>query len=133
MTTDAKRRRALVVDDDADIRQLIAALLDSAGFDADLISDGIQALEVTRDYDAILVDLNMPVFDGERLLEYWSLTQKHLLDRVIVLTGFLHYTRGRPLPATFASIAKPFAYDTLIGTVQRCAAQKGNDDEPAIE
>jgi CheY-like chemotaxis protein len=133
MNVAPKRRRALVVDDDEDIRQLIAALLDSAGFDADLIADGIEALEVTRDYDVILVDLNMPVFDGERLLEYWSLTQKHLLRRVIVLTGFLHYTGGRRLPPTFASIAKPFAYDTLTSTVQRCAAQQGNDDEHAIE
>ena len=119
------RRRALVVDDDADMRELIAALLDSIDFDVDLIADGIEAIEIGNHYDAILLDLNMPVFDGERLLEYWSLTRGDILPRVIVLTGFSLYTRGRELPRTFGQLAKPFEYAQLLGMVERCAAQGG--------
>jgi len=125
-STNDKRRRALIIDDDEDTRELIAALLGGIEFDCDVVSDGIAALDVQGDYDAILLDMNMPIFDGERLLEYWSLTRRDLLDRVIVLTGYSHYTRGRKLPPTFGRIAKPFEYETLTRLVQRCAEQGGS-------
>ena len=119
------RRRALVIDDDREMRELIATILDTIGFDSDLLSDGIAALEPKHPYDAIIVDLNMPVFDGERLLEYWSITQRHLLERVIVLTGYSRYTRGRKLPQTFATLAKPFDYQELMELVDQCSQQQG--------
>ena len=118
------KRRALVIDDDVEMRELIAALLDAVDFETDLLADGIAALEVAKDYDVILVDLNMPVFDGERLLEYWSLTRSDLLRRVIVLTGYSRYTRGRQLPEVFGKIAKPFEYRELTELVERCADQR---------
>jgi len=118
------RRTALVIDDDADTRELITALLDPAGFDVDILTDGIAALELSKEYDVIIVDLNMPVFDGERLLEYWSFTRSDLLRRVIVLTGYSRFTRGRKLPQIFATIAKPFEYRDLVQLVERCANQR---------
>lgn len=118
-------KRALVIDDDRDMRQLIAAILAASGYEADLLSDGIGALEITKEYDVLVVDLNMPVFDGEQLLEYWSLTRADLLSRVIVLTGYSRYTRGRKLPQTFGTLAKPFDYAELMELVEQCAQQTG--------
>jgi len=115
------RGLALVIDDDADMRELIAALLESIDFQSDLIADGIDALELRKDYDVIIVDLKMPVFDGERLLDYWSLTGADILGRVIVLTGYSHYARGRHLPPTFAMISKPFEHHRLLKLVEECA------------
>ncbi|HJW92171.1 MAG TPA: response regulator [Thermoanaerobaculia bacterium] len=118
------RRTALVIDDDADMRELIAALLESAGIEADLIADGIDALELKKDYDVVLVDLNMPVFDGERLLDYWSLTRGDILGRVIVLTGYARSVRRRHLPPVFAMIAKPFDHHRFLQLVTKCAARE---------
>jgi CheY-like chemotaxis protein len=115
------RRTALVIDDDSDMRELIAALLESIGIDADLIGDGIEALELKKDYDVVLVDLNMPVFDGERLLDYWSLTHGDILGRVIVLTGYSRSARVRQLPPVFAMIAKPFDHHRFLQLVSQCA------------
>ncbi len=112
-------RTALVIDDDADMQELLAVLLESAGFEVDAVRDGIQAVNLPKQYDVILLDLKMPVFDGESLAEYWQLTNPEILRRVVVLSGFSHYTRGRPLPA-FASLAKPSAYGQLIRTVMDC-------------
>ena len=117
-------KRVLVIDDDRDMRELIAAILGTIGFEADPLSDGIGALELTKEYDVIIVDLNMPVLDGEQLLEYWSLTRGDLLCRVIVLTGYSRYTRGRKLPQIFGTIAKPFDYQELVKLVEQCAQQK---------
>jgi len=115
------RRTALVIDDDPDMRELIAVLLESIDIDADLIPDGIDALELKKDYDVILVDLHMPVFDGERLLDYWSLTRRDLLGRVIILTGYSRFTHGRDLPRTFARIFKPFEHNRFLQVVAQCA------------
>lgn len=117
------RGRALVIDDDEHIRDLIAALLESIEFESDLIGDGIHALELHKEYDVIIVDLKMPVFDGERLLDYWSLTRGDILGRVIVMTGYSNYTRGLNLPPTFATISKPFEYRRLLDLVEQCAAR----------
>jgi DNA-binding NtrC family response regulator len=117
------RGLVLVIDDDPDMRELIAVLLESIGFQSELIGDGIDALELKKEYAAIIVDLKMPVFDGERLLDYWSLTRRDLLGRVIVLTGYSHYARGRLLPPTFAMIAKPFDHRRLLKLVEDCATR----------
>jgi CheY-like chemotaxis protein len=116
-------KSVLVIDDDDDIRALLALLLESAGYDVDALDDGIAALELKKKYDAILLDLNMPVFDGEQLTSYWVLTHPEVLRRVIVLTGYSGYTRGRSLPSTFASLPKPIDYRELLRLVEDCASQ----------
>ena len=62
------KRTALVVDDDPFISELLRVILENNKFDVDVASDGIHAVELTRRYDVILLDLNMPVFDGERMV-----------------------------------------------------------------
>ncbi len=115
-------RTALVIDDDGDMRDVLQALLESAGFAVDTFQDGIEALTVTKPYSVILLDVKMPIFDGRRLADYWQLTHPALLERVIMLTG---YSRGTviPEPVTFATVSKPFAIETLLHTIEACAAQ----------
>ena len=95
--------RALIVDDDADIAEVLATLLQARGFVVDVVDDGIHAIEPACDYDVVLLDLKMPVFDGERLADYWLATRPELLEKVIVLSGYSRFTRGRQLP-TFATV-----------------------------
>ena len=116
-------KTALVIDDDADIRALLATMLESIAFVVDTFEDGIAALQLKKRYDVILLDLNMPVFDGEQLTGYWVLTDPGVLRRVIVLSGYSGYTRGRSLPSTFASLPKPIDYRELLRLVEDCANQ----------
>lgn len=121
--TERPTRRALVIDDDADMRDLLAALLESIDFEIDLMADGIEALDLTKEYDVVLVNLNMPIFDGERLLDYWSLTRREILGRVIVLTAYSRFTLGRDLPPIFAMLSKPFEHARLLQLVEQCATR----------
>lgn len=59
-------RRALVVEDDADIRELISFALTSQGFDVSAAGDGRSAVDLAReiDPDLITLDLGLPGFDG---------------------------------------------------------------------
>jgi CheY-like chemotaxis protein len=115
-------KTALVIDDEADIRELLRVMLESRGFEVDVLSDGIDAVDLKKWYDVILLDLKMPVFDGRRLTDYWQLTDPDILRRVIVLSGFDRLTMDRDLP-TFARLAKPFDYRTLMKVVDECTAQ----------
>jgi CheY-like chemotaxis protein len=120
-----RRPRLLVIDDDADIRDIVVVLFEHHGYDVDAVADGIDAVQLSKDYDVILLDLNMPVFDGERLADYWSLTDPSRLDHVIVLSGYSRFARGRDIPA-FATVRKPFDTKELVEVVERCVA--GRDD-----
>ena len=112
-------KTALIIDDDGDIREVLQVMLESAGFQVEVMTDGIDALELEKRYQVILLDLKMPVFGGESLTDYWQLTDPDVLSRVIVLSGFSRMTAGRELP-TFATLAKPFAYRDLLRLVDDC-------------
>ncbi|MEK6371395.1 MAG: response regulator [Acidobacteriota bacterium] len=113
--------RLLIIDDDPDIREVVKLTFEHRGFEVDTLPDGIDAVQLKKDYHVILLDLNMPVFDGERLADYWSLTDPEVLQRVIVLSGYSRFVRGRPLP-TFARVRKPFHTEELVEVVERCLA-----------
>lgn len=59
-------RRILLVEDDADTRTVIAAVLRRLAADVDLAADGSEAVAAAAAarYDAILMDIAMPVMDG---------------------------------------------------------------------
>ncbi len=122
MTSSDGVRQALIIDDDDHIRELLQVLLESAGFEVHLMADGIDAVKLKTRYDVILLDLKMPIFDGERLTDYWQLTDASILDRVIVLSGYSRFTAGRRLP-TFATVAKPFDHRELLQVVEECVSQ----------
>jgi len=116
-------RRALIVDDDPDIAEVLGTLLDLRGFEVDVVHDGIYAIEPRLDYDVVLLDLKMPVFDGERLVDYWLATRPQLLDRVIVLSGYSGLTSGRKLK-TFATVTKPFDLVLIARLIDDCVMQQ---------
>jgi CheY-like chemotaxis protein len=118
-------KTALVIDDDQDIRQVLRAMLESGGFQVDVLSDGIDAVDLKKWYDVILLDLKMPVFDGHRLTAYWQLTEPDILRRVIVLSGYSRLTVDQE-PPTFARLAKPFDFPTLMKVVHECMADFRN-------
>jgi DNA-binding response OmpR family regulator len=112
-------KRALIIDDDDHIRELLQVLLETAGFEVDLLRDGIDAVELKKNYHVILVDMKMPIFDGERLTDYWRLTNPRILRRVILLSGYSRLSSDRDF-GTFAVIAKPFEYRELLRAVEAC-------------
>lgn len=78
-------RRVLVVDDDADWRNLLRECLEELGYEAVEAEDGQQALERLEEsgYRVMLLDLYMPGMDG------WQVLERLPPDgpRVVFLTG----------------------------------------------
>lgn len=65
--------RLLVAEDDPDLTRQLAAALCEAGYAVDLAPDGEDALHLgsTEPYDAIVLDLGLPVIDGVTVLRRW--------------------------------------------------------------
>jgi len=60
-----RRKRVLVVDDEASNRELLEALLTSLGHDVDMAADGSAALaKLDPSHDLVLLDVMMPGIDG---------------------------------------------------------------------
>ena len=80
-------RRVLLVDDDENVRRGLSRVLKRGGFDVDTAEDGGEALRIlqTCAFDVVVSDVNMPVLDGEGLIE---LMQDLELDvPLILITG----------------------------------------------
>ena len=63
------RRRVLVVDDVADVTDMLLGLLDSGGYDAAGVTDPREAVRVALEFrpDTALIDIGMPHINGYEL------------------------------------------------------------------
>lgn len=111
--------RLLVVDDDADIREFLRLLLERAGYEVELASDGQAALDSfhRRPADLVLLDVSLPGLDGfetlERLRDLGEVS-------VILLTASsseIEKVRGFQLGADDL-VLKPFGSRELLARIE---------------
>jgi len=79
----------LVVDDEPDIRETLAEILEHYGFLVDVAASGHEALALTRanSYEGILSDIRMPGLNGMELYRQLAILKPELADRFVVVTG----------------------------------------------
>jgi PAS domain S-box-containing protein len=82
-------RRALVVDDEADIADTIRELLEREGFHVEVASDGAAALMALDrgEFDVVLSDLRMPGVSGPEMYARVREIRPQLLSRIAFVTG----------------------------------------------
>ncbi|MFM9843762.1 MAG: response regulator transcription factor [Dongiaceae bacterium] len=79
--------RVLVVEDDADLSRQLKAVLTEAGYAVDTATDGEEGhfLGDTEPYDAVVLDLGLPVIDGVTVLKRWRRAGRNM--PVLILTA----------------------------------------------
>jgi len=114
------RKSVLIVDDDDDIREILAETLVDRGFEVATAINGRDALEVLRSMavrpSVILLDLMMPIMDGYGFLEQRSLDPALASIPLAIVTaghGVDHDRLGDALPI----IPKPFDVARLVGVL----------------
>jgi DNA-binding response OmpR family regulator len=125
MTTPAGN--VLIVEDDADIREMLKALLSMQGFYAVGAEDGLEGLHLLRTVRhrapevpcLILLDLKMPRLGGHefRRAQLGDPTVASVPVAVMSGAGDLEQ-RAKALGAV-ATLAKPIDFDTLLAVVRR--------------
>lgn len=128
------RRRILVVDDEAELRRLLAWILTDFGHDVETAADGEEALARLPHApgpDLVILDILMPRVDGWAVLR--ALRELPLQPPVLVLTGLVDYpTFLRAVrEGAAAFMVKPFRFQELIGLCQRLLLKES--EPPAQE
>ena len=117
--------KILLVEDEANIRNLVATMLDTSGYQTILAECCTDAKLMYTSYlpDLIILDLGLPDLDGMRLLEY---VRQHSLTPIIVLSA--RTNEADKVAALDAGandyITKPFGAGELLARVR--AALRNN-------
>ena len=119
-------QRVLVVDDDPDLLILLRLWLETARFDVQTASDGREALDLlwAKGFDAVVLDIRMPVLDGWAVLE--ALQEAPVSPPVVVASahcGDADKERAMELGAA-AFIDKPFEPEQLTHLLEELVGAK---------
>ncbi|RVU40599.1 response regulator [Rheinheimera riviphila] len=131
-------RRIMLVEDNDLNQQVGMELLQSAGFSVTLAEDGLQALTLAQQepFDLILMDMQMPVMDGETATRaIHNMAGLAHIPIIAMTANVLAQDKARCLEAGMVDfIAKPIAPEQLFATLLRwlsTASTPAAQDTPA--
>lgn len=121
------KKRILVVDDSAAVRQQVAIVLAEAGFEVVEAGDGVDGASVIatdRGIAMVICDVNMPRMNGLDMVTQVKKEPQNSALPIVMLT-----TEGQPAMIKQAKdagakgwIVKPFKADQLVATVKKLTA-----------
>jgi DNA-binding response OmpR family regulator len=109
--------QVLIVDDNAQVRSLVADVLAEAGLSVASASDGAEALEALQAVkpQVIVLDLQMPIMDGAEFFR--RLRDNGDATPVLILSTYDARSAREELGADDA-LPKPFDIDELVDRVE---------------
>ena len=112
--------RILVIDDEHDVREMIAEILVQGGYRVESAADGEQGmgLLLKEEWDLIITDVAMPKRDGLALIAGVRGIQRSI--PVIAISGNIEKEQLLPVARAFgadAALQKPFTIRALLETV----------------
>ena len=113
----------LIVEDNPDVADSLAMLLDHMGHQAKIVSNGFAALEAVgaETFDAVLVDIGLPGIDGYEVARRMRRLPNFSAKNLIALTGYgQDDARQRALAAGFdLHMIKPINIEQLESILQQ--------------
>ncbi|MEO8551862.1 MAG: response regulator [Kofleriaceae bacterium] len=113
--------RAVVVDDAADLRELVADLLRMKGHQVTAVEDGPSAVRVIKEQrpDVALIDIGLPDMDGYEVARVLRRDLPSVKLRLIAMTGYGQAAdKATALAAGFdAHIVKPASADKIMRAI----------------
>ncbi len=119
--------RILVVDDEISMARSLKRGLEAEGFAVDVAHDGEEGLWLARenDYDAILLDLMLPIINGYKVCR--TLRDEENWTPIVMLTaksGELDEAEGLDTGAD-DFVAKPFSFVVLVARIRAAMRRRG--------
>jgi len=118
-----KRRTALVVDDVADVTEMLAVLLSHAGYEVVTAPSAMSALTAVRErqFDVIISDIGMPEMNGYQLAREIRLLPGYQKTPMVALTGYSMFDdKERSAKAGFsAHVTKPIDPRALLDLIEQ--------------
>lgn len=127
-------RRILLVEDDANIREAVAAYLEREGYWVTPVEDGQQALDEfgKRTFDLIVLDLMLPKVSGERVCR----TVRDTSDVPIIMLTAKGEVEDRIIGLELGAddyLVKPFSPRELVARVRALLRRTQSESEPQRE
>ena len=127
--------RALVVEDEPDLARLIGSYFDRGGFETSVTGDGIEAVELTREFDpdVIVLDLGLPGLDGVEVCRQVRTFSDAYIVMVTARSDEVDTLIGLSVGAD-DYLTKPFSPREMMARVQamlRRPRPLGGDGRPA--
>jgi DNA-binding response OmpR family regulator len=124
----------LLVEDDADLRDMTAQMLELRGFETLVATDAVTAITTCRVYDGnidvLLTDLGLPGVSGGELARSAIAIRPQM--EIVYISGIpqdIAIKKGI-IKAGAPFIAKPFTTDVLAGTLRSVLARHSNSPAP---
>ncbi len=123
--------RVLLVEDNAVNQQVASEILEKHGIEVAVASNGKIAVDMVADhtYDAVLMDLQMPLMDGFQATEAIRKTEKGKALPIIAMTAaaMLDDRKATEKAGMDGHVAKPIDINELLTVLLRCV-RPGTDD-----
>jgi len=119
-------KRVLIADDDSLVRGSLASVLESEGFVVDEAQNGIKAVTraIEQSPDLVLLDLNMPHWDG--WTAFSQLNRVIPLLPVIVITARPNQYEKAVRLGVDAFMEKPLNIPILVRAIKRLTSEDGD-------
>jgi DNA-binding NtrC family response regulator len=111
--------RVLVVDDDPDIREVVAMVLGDEGYEVETAVNGAEALAAVRANPrcAILLDMMMPIMDGPAFLRAIERELPGVRLPIVVMSASHKAIESMRMGAAHF-LSKPFDVEDLLEAVE---------------
>ena len=139
----ASEKRILVVDDEPDVRNFLAACIEDAGFQVETAVDGVDALEKVREDppDLMTLDMVMPRKSGLNVIKELRADEKFKNLPIIVITAHARNEFGSEDIKNFNAFAsglrprvtmeKPVTPEKLVGAICKMLEVTPMEAKPA--
>ncbi len=114
-------KRILLVEDNRVNQKLALRFLEKAGFDADVASNGMEAVEILgkKDYDLVFMDIQMPEMDGYEVARIIRDPDSQIRNHQVTIIAMTAYARKEDQEKCFRAgmtdyISKPIKPRELI-------------------
>jgi|SRR5215470_1802404 len=112
----------MIVDDDRDLAEGLAELLEIHGYTVAVAGNGREAVERFRDqdYDMTFMDVRMPVMNG--VDSFFEIRKIKPEAKIVLMTGFKEEIVGKALDAgAMGLLNKPFGVEALLDKIGQTA------------
>ncbi|MBI1922453.1 MAG: sigma-54-dependent Fis family transcriptional regulator [Geobacter sp.] len=121
-----KKKRILVVDDEENMRHMLAVMLRKQGYAVDMADNGSHGLEkaIAGKYDFILCDIRMPVMDGAAFLQ--AAAGAGVRSTIIMMSayGTMETALECMKMGAYDYVSKPFRNDEIVLVLRKAVERE---------
>jgi DNA-binding response OmpR family regulator len=118
----------LIIDDEEEVRNSLKEVLSLAGYKVATASNGKEALDYVRSTKVrmMLVDISMPVMDGEELIV--ALDSEKNMPPAILITAMAPWKALKLMEYGVGYLRKPINSKLLLNTIETLIGKENNNE-----